>query len=236
MKNWTANILTLQKYDMQLRDLETKYRTIPGERAKLREEYEAAKAQLAAARENAAKADQNVKQAEADIATLNDKIRKTLTQSAMVKKNAEYQAMMEDIAAAKAQISDLETKVIELLDELEAARKAAADQEKAFAAVDRQVREELAEFEQLIEFIKAEAVRLKTEKKAVVPRIELNVLEAYKNILTRDKGHPVVPIVNGSCGNCALKVTPQVINQAKKGILAFCDNCSHILYDPNCEP
>ena len=71
MKNWTANILTLQKYDIQLRDLETKYRTIPGERVKLREEYEAAKAQLAAARENAAKADQNVKQAEADIAALN---------------------------------------------------------------------------------------------------------------------------------------------------------------------
>ena len=235
MKKWTANILTLQKYDMQLRDLETKYRSIPTERAKLREEYEAAKALLTAARENSAKADQNVKQAEADIAALNEKISKTLTQSAMVKKNAEYQAMMADIAAAKAQISDLETKVIGLLDEQEAAHKAAADQEKEFAATDRQVREELAEFEQLIEFIKTEAVRIKTEKKTVVARVELNVLEAYKNILTRGKGQPVVPIVNGFCGNCALKVTPQAINHAQKGMLVFCDNCSHILYDPNSE-
>ena len=236
MKNWTATILTLQKYDMKLRDLETKYRTIPAERAKLREEYEAAKAELAAARENSAKADQNIKQAEANIAALNDKIRKTLTQSAMVKKNAEYQAMMSDIADAKVQIGDLETQIIGLLDEQEAAHKAAADQEKVFAAVDRQIREQLKEFEELIEFIKAEAVRLKTEKKGFVSRVELNVLEAYKNILTRDKGQPVVPIVNGSCSNCALKVTPQVINEAKKGILVFCDNCSHILYDPNCEP
>lgn len=235
MKNWVSNILTLQQYDMKLRDLETKYRTIPAERAKLREEYEAAKAQLAAARENSAKADQNVKQAEAAIAGLNDNIRKLLTQSAMVKKNAEYQALMADIAAAKARISDLETKVIELLDEQEAARKAAAEQEKEFAAVDRQVREELAEFEQLIEFIKAEALKLKTEKKQFMPRVELNVLEAYKNILTRDKGQPVVPIVNGSCGNCSLKVTPQLVNDAKKGIMVFCDNCYHMLYVPDSE-
>ena len=236
MKNWVSNILTVQQYDMKLRDLETKYRTIPAERAKLREEYEAAKAQLAAARDNVVRADRAVKQAESDIAALNDKIRKTLTQSAMVKKNAEYQAMMADIEAAKVQISELETQVIERMDEQEAARKALADQEKEFAASERQVREELAEFEQLIEYIKTEAVKLKAEKKGFMTRVELNVLNAYKNILAKDKGKPVVPIVNGSCGHCSLKVTPQLVNEAKKGTMVFCDNCSHMLYDPNCEP
>ena len=88
MKNWVSNILTVQQYDMKLRDLETKYRTIPGERAKLREEYEAAKAQLAAVRENAVRLERAGKQAESDIAALNEKIRKNLTQSALVKKNA----------------------------------------------------------------------------------------------------------------------------------------------------
>ena len=236
MKNWVSNVLTVQQYDMKLRDLETKYRTIPGERARLREEYEAAKAQLAAARENVARVEQSIRQTEAGIAALNDKIRKTLTQSAMVKKNAEYQAMMADIEESKNQISELETKVIELMDEQEAARKALADQEKDFAATERQIREELAEFEKLIEYIKAEALKLKTEKKGFIPRVELNVLNAYKNILSKDKGKPVVPVVNGSCGHCSMKVTPQLMNEAKKGMVVFCDNCSHILYDPNCEP
>lgn len=235
MKNWVSNILTVQQFDMKLRDLETKYRTIPGERAKLREEYEAAKAQLAGARENAAKASQNLKQTEADIEAQNDKIRKLLTQSALVKKNDEYQAMMKDIEDTKARISELETRVIELLDVQEAAGKALADQEKEFAATEKQIREELAEFEKLIETIKADAVKLKNEKKQFMTRVELNVLNAYQNILTRDKGKPVVPIVNGSCGNCSLKVTPQLINEAKKGNLVFCDNCSHMLYDSNCE-
>jgi len=232
MKTWLSNILALQQFDMKLRDLETKYRTIPGERRKLREEYEAAQASLAAARENAAKTDQSLKQTEAEIASQNDTIRKLLTQSALVKKNDEYQTMMQNIETAKGCISELESRVIELLDEQEAARKAVADQEREFAATDKQIREELAEFEQLVESIKADAVKLKSEKKKFMPRVELNVLNAYQNILTRDKGKPVVPIVNGTCGNCSLRVTPQLVNEAKKGNLIYCDNCSHILYFP----
>ena len=104
-----------------------------------------------------------------------------------------------------------------------------------FAATQTEIREQLADFEQLIERIKQDALKLKAEKKGFISRVELNVLNAYQNILTRDKGKPVVPIVNGSCGNCSLKVTPQTINEAKKGNLVFCDNCAHILYDPGAE-
>lgn len=233
MKAWVSNILTLQEFDMKLRDLETKYRTIPGERHKLREEYEAAQTALAAARENVAKTDRTLKQTEAEIAAQNDTVRKFLTQSALVKKNDEYQTLMQNIETAKGRISELESRVIELLDEQDAARKALADQEREFAATDKEIREELAEFEQLIETIKADAVKLKLEKKKCIPRVELNVLNAYQNILTRDKGKPVVPVVNGTCGNCSMKVTPQLINDAKKGNLVYCDNCSHILYYPS---
>ena len=233
MKSWLSNILTVQQFDMKLRDLETKYLTIPGERRKLREEYEAAQAALAAVRESAAKTDQTLKQTEAEIAAQNDTVRKLLTQSALVKKNDEYQTLLQNIETAKGRISDLESRVIELLDEQEAARRAVVDQEREFAATDKQIREELAEFEQLVETIKADALKLKSEKKKFMPRVELNVLNVYQNILTRDKGKPVVPIVNGTCGNCSLRVAPQLINDAKKGNLVYCDNCSHILYYPD---
>ena len=96
-------------------------------------------------------------------------------------------------------------------------------------------KEELAEFEQLVVQIKADALKLKAERKGFVTRVELNVLSVYQNILSKDKGKPVVPITNGSCGHCLLKVTPQVINEAKKGTMILCDNCSHILYDPDAQ-
>lgn len=236
MKNWVARILTVQQYDMKLRDLETKYLTIPQERANLREQYAAAKQRLEEMRTAAAQAEQAVRQTENEIAGLNENIRKLLTQSAMVKKNAEYQAMMADIENTKTRISDLETKLIGQMDEQTAAAKAAADEEKAFAVTERQLKQEAAEFNQLVEEIKAEALRLKAEKKGFVSRVELSVLNVYKTILTKDKGAPVVPIVNGSCGHCSIKVTPQTATEAKKGQMVFCDNCSHILYDPDCQP
>ncbi|MBQ9338149.1 MAG: hypothetical protein IJS14_12725 [Lentisphaeria bacterium] len=236
MKRWVANILTVQQYDMKLRALETKYRTIPQERANLRELYDAAKAKLENARTAAVQAAQAVRQTESEIAVLNENIRKLLTQSAMVKKNAEYQAMMTDIENAKARISDLETKQLEQMDEQAAAAKAAAEEEKSFAATESQLKAEAAEFKELVEHIKTEAIRLKAEKKQFMPRVELHVLNAYKTILAKDKGPPVVPIRNGSCGYCSMAVPPQEINEARKGQLVFCDNCAHILYDPDCEP
>ena len=73
----------------------------------------------------------------------------------------------------------------------------------------------------------------KHDKKRFTTQIDLNVLEIYKRILESDKkGKPVVPIVNGACSNCLLKITPQTMNAAKKGSVIQCDNCSHIIYDP----
>ncbi|MBO7147821.1 MAG: hypothetical protein J6W81_08750 [Lentisphaeria bacterium] len=235
MKNWVSNILTVQQYDMKLRDLEIKYKTIPAEKAKLKEEFMAEQKKLLDAKEQLAQLELSNKKTEGEIAELNERIKKNLTQSALVKKNDEYQAMMNSIEDAKQKISDLETVILENMDKLEAARKHLADQERDYAAVVRQTKEELAEFEQLVVQIKADALKLKAERKGFVTRVELNVLSVYQNILSKDKGKPVVPITNGSCGHCLLKVTPQVINEAKKGTMILCDNCSHILYDPDAQ-
>ncbi len=236
MKNWVSNILTVQQYDMKLRALETKYLTIPQERANLREQYNAAKKKLEDMRAAAARAVQTVRQTENELAGLNENVRKLLTRSSLVKKNTEYQALLTDIENAKTQISDLETKLLEQMDEQTAAERAAADEEKQFTWTERQLKEEAAEFNQLVEDIKAEEIRHKAEKKGFVSRVELNVLNAYKTILTKDKGAPVVPITNGACGNCSMRVPPQTVNEAKKGMMVFCGNCSHILYVPDSEP
>lgn len=235
MKKWVTNILNIQKLDMRLRNLEVKYKTIPHEKAKLKEEYLAEKQKVLDAKEQVNQIDLAMKKAEAETAALQDKQQKAKVQSALVKKNTEYQALMADIEDTKQKLSDQETIILELMDKQEAARKQLAVQEKEFAAAERQVKEELAEFEQLVANIKEEVVKIKTDRKQFLKVVDLKVLEAYTNILTRDTGKPVVAIVNGSCEHCALKVTPQTANEARKGTMVFCDNCSHILYDPDAE-
>ena len=233
MKKWTSDILTLQKFDMRLRDLEVKYRTIPQEKARMREELEKAASAIKSAKEQVQKTERAIKSAETSIAELNDKIKKTQVQSVMVKKNAEYQAMLADIEKSKAKISEIETQEITLLDELEKARKSVTNAEKDYAATERAIRAELADFDTLVAEIKEEVLKLKAEKKRFTTQIDLNVLSTYKRLLENDKkGKPVVPILNGACSNCLLKITPQTLKEAKKGAVLLCDNCSHIIYDP----
>lgn len=235
MKAWVTRILTVQQCDMKLRSLEVKYKTIPGERAKLKEEYLSAKQKVTDADSELKRLELEMKQTEGETASLEEKEKKALTQSALVKKQAEYQALMDEIAHLKERGSDLETKMLELMDQQETARKKLQEEQRNFTLVERQVKQDLAEFEELIAHIKEEVVRIRAEKKNFSKTVEMKVMDAYTNILTRDSGEPVVPIVDGACRHCLIKVTPQCANEAKKGTMVFCDNCSHILYDPAAE-
>ena len=62
MKKWTSDILTLQKFDMRLRDLEIKYRTIPQEKARMKEELEAASAVTRNAKEQQQKVERAIRE------------------------------------------------------------------------------------------------------------------------------------------------------------------------------
>ena len=235
MKAWVTRILSVQQCDMKLRSLEVKYKTIPGERAKLKEEYLAAKQLAVDAEGEVKRLELEMKHAEGESATLAERQQKALTQSALVKKNAEYQALMDEITRLKELASDQETKILDLMDQQEDARKKLQEERKSLALTERRIRQELAEFEELIAHIKEEVVRIRTERKNFTKTVEMKVMDAYTHILTRDSGEPVVPIVNGACRHCQIRVTPQCANEAKKGIMVFCDNCSHILYDPAAE-
>ena len=121
-------------------------------------------------------------------------------------------------------ISGLETREIGLYDELESAKKAVLNAEKDYSAAERAVKAELADFDTLVSEIKEEVLKLKADKKRFTTQIDLNVLEIYKRLLESDKkGRPVVPIINGSCSNCLLKITPQTMNEAKKGAVIQCE-------------
>ena len=90
--------------------------------------------------------------------------------SDLVKKNAEYQAMLADIEATRTRISELETREIELYDEQENAGKALTGAEKDYSAAERAVKAELADFDTLISEIKEEVLKLKRDKKRFTVR------------------------------------------------------------------
>lgn len=234
MKNWVSHLLTVQKLDMRLAALETKYRTIPSEKERLKEEYRTVAEKVISLTAAVHKYENSIKEKEIMENDLNEKIKKIQIQSATAKKNSEYQTLMNEIASTHAKISDIETAQLKDIDALEETKKAllAAEEEKKVA--ERTAKSELQDLAETAEQIKVEALQVKKQRKEFAALCEPAVLELYGRLREKDRTRQwLVALNNGSCANCALKITPQTLNEAKKGQLTTCDNCSCILYDPS---
>ena len=226
-----TSLLDLQALDMRMRDLELRKTSIPKELDNILARRDKLNAATAAAAEQVKKLELAIKSDESRIQALNDESTKLQQQSALVKKNNEYQAMLAGIAQNKQKISDIEEGLLIKFDELEELKKSADQIKRANAAELRSARQE---FEELLAFSKtcdAEIVKLRKERPAKLNGISSELLSRYERLLRgKDKGAPVVQIDNGSCGNCHMKVTLQTMNQLSKGELESCDNCQHLLY------
>ena len=225
---WVKNLLNLQALDLEIRNLKLRLTMIPKEAEKLQQEIAAIEGKVKAAKEKKASHELQLKQTEAEIAEINDKIGKLQTRSALVKKNTEYQAMLGTIA-----ISELESKQIELMDIL-------ADDDKAiYAAVTAvkpetaPLRSELKELAELVNDIKARGRELLAKRPELRSMTDSEILPRYEQILKKNDSIPLVPVETDKCGNCHLRLTPQTLNQARSGAITFCDNCMHIIYMPD---
>lgn len=229
---WLENLLKLQELDLRLRDLETRLQLLPREMRDMVAKRDALTASTKAAQDAVRKIELAVKSGESGIEALQKENLKLQQQSALVKNNKEYQAMLAAVEQNKLKIGALEEKTLLLMDELDAARKnavkVASDNAAATAALK-------AEFDELLAFsgeVKAEIARLQAERPERLRNIDAETLRRYTALLGGKKPTvPVVAVENGTCGNCFLKVTPQTLNSLRKGEVVVCDNCQHFLYD-----
>ena len=117
---------------------------LPSEMNALKAKRDQLVASTSAAAEAAHKVEREIKSAESEIARLTDESRKLQQQSAMVKKNTEYQAMLNTVALNKNRIGKLEGDVIELLDKFEEEkaryRKIKAANDAAVKSAPRRIR------------------------------------------------------------------------------------------------
>ena len=226
-----AALLKLQTLDMRMRDLKLRQVSIPKELDKIIARRDALNADTNAAAEKVKKMELSIKSKEGEIQTLSAENTKLQQQSALVKKNNEYQAMLSGIARNKEKIGAIEEELLMKFDELEQLKKTADQIKRTNAAEMRSARQE---FEELLAFSKtceAEVKKLIASRPALLSGIQTDLLARYERLLKgKDQGAPVVQLENGCCGNCHMKVTLQTMNQLSKGELENCDNCQHLIY------
>ncbi|MBQ9786937.1 MAG: hypothetical protein IJW33_02065 [Lentisphaeria bacterium] len=224
-------LLILQDADMRRKGMELRLSLLPKEMDAVIARRDKLNASTAAAAEELKKEELAIKQAEAEIARLTADSQKLQQQSALVKKNNEYQAMLAQIAENKRKIGEIEEELIIRFDNAAALKEKAEKVKRANALELRSAR---AEFEELLAFsktVKAEIAKAVSDRPALTANVPDDLLSVYERLLKgKDNSAPLTKLDNGCCGNCHMRVTTQTVNELSKGKIEHCDNCQHLLY------
>ncbi len=231
---WVESLLKLQETDLRIRDIETRLATMPGELTRLKNRRDQLAASTTSAADAVRKIELQIKTFESEIANLTAESNRLRQQSVMVKKNNEYQAMLNSIALNKNKISDLESKILELMDEHTHSQ---LEYQRIKADNDASIHTIRDEFEEIVAFageIKAELAKLKASRPRSIPFVDGETLSRYNALLKgKNGGIPLVKVEGGICGSCHLRVSPQALNDISKAAVTYCSNCQHLLYDEN---
>lgn len=224
-------LLILQDADMRRKGMEQRLLLLPKEMDAILARKSKLEAETAAAAELLKKEELSIKQCENEIARLTADSQKLQQQSALVKKNNEYQAMLGQIADNKRKIGEIEETLLEKFDNVAQLRENAEKIRRENALKLRNAR---TEFEELLAFsktVKAEIAKSITDRPALAANVRDELLTVYNRLLKgKDNSAPLTKLDNGCCGNCHMRVTMQTLNELSKGKIEHCDSCQHLLY------
>jgi predicted nucleic acid-binding Zn-ribbon protein len=226
-------LLVLQDRDIKRLGLERQLKAVPLDIAAVEGAIAAEKDAIENARAEIKNLETSKKMLETEIGSAEATLGKYRTQQLSVRKNDEYQALGHEIELTQAQIGELEGRELEVMYSIDEAK-------RRFAAAEATLKQNIAGHEARIGVLRERGEVLAASLKAAQEEVaaarglaEESGLRAYDRMAAR--GMPVVvPVHDGKCGGCHLKVSSEVESAARgkgpPGELPICDQCNRIVY------
>jgi predicted nucleic acid-binding Zn-ribbon protein len=207
----------LNRLPLELTDSQQKMAALEAERASHLQGLEDLKKQL--------------REMEAEVSDLEEGIKASRGRLMDIGKELELKAMLKEIAFREDQRDQKETRVLELLDQVEALNQVIAEQEEALqtlkTAYDRRSAEVLAQVEQL----EKQRAALVAKRESLRLGLPTQLLKRYEFILRRHNGSAICGVRAGVCLGCHLNILPQQYIDLQKGEEVIqCPHCQRILY------
>jgi len=148
------------------------------------------------------------------------------------RKNEEYQALAHEITRYTNDVDALETRELELMEDLDQRREALAQAKTALAATQALVDEELAAFAARRDNIGRDLAHLRAERVRLAAEIPEPALPLYERLL-KSKGGTALAAVSeaGQCLGCHMKLVAATLIRVQAGKeIVQCENCARILH------
>ncbi|MEJ2637269.1 MAG: C4-type zinc ribbon domain-containing protein [Calditrichia bacterium] len=167
---------------------------------------------------------------QSEIEASKEKLKKYEDQLYSVQTNKEYDAISLEIDTKKMEVSELENKILQSLEEEEETKKIIEELGGDIAKLEEQLKDYREELKEIIEQTEEEEKRLSNERKKIVAEIDDRYLRQYDRIRKAKDGLAVVPVKRGSCGGCFSAIPPQkIVEIHENNRLYTCEHCGRIL-------
>lgn len=225
-------LIALQKSDTKIKKLENSIKSAALRRVSLEQEFEKRASdirELQRAKDNAKTARQQIENELADANSNLERAERNLKQSQNQK---QYEAAVREKGALQKQVSDLETKLLETDETLDAAEKNLSERADEIASIEGEKETAFQNFDRENEQSKAELDAERQSREQIFGELPRHAAAIYNRLVTRIRdGVAVAEVRNGACSACFMSLRPQMLADVRSGKqIMTCESCNRILY------
>ena len=227
------HLIDLQVVDLRLAELRAQLSSFPKRLAELDARLAAARKQLDTAKQAHTQSLKDRKTFELDVEQWKEKVRKYKDQSASVKTNEAYKALLHEIAHAEGEVAKAEDRLLDRMmagEEFERQIKSAERSIKEIEAASSAERAELLKEQSALQKeLEVDEAR-RNEDTSSIPE---DLLDHYHRIAKRHGGVALAAVRDETCSMCRVRVRPHVFQELRRTDceeLFHCETCTRILY------
>jgi predicted nucleic acid-binding Zn-ribbon protein len=146
--------------------------------------------------------------------------------------NREYQALLEQIAAAEMAGSVLADEILEGLEKVDQLNVAIKEAEKNLAAGKQELEKARQAVESSGATIRADVTRLEGELGRAEKALPADLKADYQRVVRSKGADSLASVDDGVCTGCGQQITLNMQNELRLSKLVFCKACGRLLYLP----
>jgi predicted nucleic acid-binding Zn-ribbon protein len=224
-------LIALQEVDKEILELSLNLDRLPQELKEKDQERAALEAEKSAGSQELEVLKKQLKEMETEVSDLEEGIKASRQRLMDINKELELKAMLKEIGFREDQRDQKETRVLELLDQVEAQNQTVTEKEQALQQLQTAYERRAAEVATQVEELEQERAVL-MEKRAILQKeLPAPLLKRYDFIRQRRNGSAISEVQEGVCLGCHMNILPQQFIDLQKGEeIIQCPHCQRILY------
>lgn len=224
-------LIGLQELDKEILDLSLNLDRLPQELNKKDQEIAALEAEKSACSQELETLQGQLREMEAEVTDLEEGIKASRQRLMDISKELELKAMLKEIGFREDQRDQKETRVLELLDQVEAQKQTLSEKEQVIKELQKNYKRQAAEVAARVEELEQQRDIFEKKRDILKKELPAPLLKRYDFIRQRRNGSAISEVKEGVCLGCHMNILPQQFIDLQKGEdLIQCPHCQRILY------